>query len=1279
MPDFDFIDNIEQALDLIFGGQAPTWLLRGIAILVVAWVTLFILSKIKALWSEHFQTMFYKPEEKRRSARRRRFADHVESEIRRLNNLEEWRDYRFTELEAEVEAEGRRRTFSLLPLLQRTRSGLRRETSLSKALEASRERLILVEGDPGSGKSVALRHVTQSLARQAMKSRNAKSVIPIYINLKELERRTMPVGFAGQPDSVAEHLSPAERQADRFTVFISYNHNDEAEKNAFLSHLGVLRHAGIDVWSDDQIGAGVDWEAEINRAIGQAKVAILLITANFLTSDFILGTEMPAILKHHEREGLIVFPVIARACAWRTVDWLAKMNVRPGNGRPIWSDAAGKVDERLTAIAEEIALIINKTDDDSFAPVIFQSPKQNNVQAIDKHLIQSFVLRSLNRVNDRDIEEFLEEEFERGLKEGTWLFLFDSFDELPEVLSSTEADVTIRNYSDAISDFLHGMNQCRGIIASRQFRGPGQSGWPRFRILSLSEERRRELIGRADLNLELEKDFIGQLGTTGHDIRTMASNPMFLGLLCEHVRSGNLFPANAHDVFETYISTRLTRDEERLRRRYRLETTAVRMMAENVAFCLGADLGLGLSPTRDRLKQAMMQLGFTLDQHFETLLDALEYIKLARSETAITVDESKSFTFAHRRFQEYFATCLVLVEPDRVTTRQLLTDARWRETAVVLCQTQPTQVLLPIIEEARHLLNAMIAGLPELIDDPLAYVSANEENEENQETERDDILPKPFPWPAGILHILGLLQDGFGSRIQELPDDVRLSAGRLILSASESGTVSDKKWGLEVAGIVPQPILIWLLRDAFSTHSQWLKEVAYRQAARLGKLPADISRPIRQSLIALLGSGRLQRERHATRAHLTRLDQSISFLSILRLLFWIPGVDLGLHVLVFFSLLIVLYQEASKLSSTFLTQSLILIPVFLLISYQSLNAYATIFTGLGFPGQSFSVFVALMVRYFRFCALFLIFVIPWPLKAFLFVFVVWDTFALLSVRTGQFVRPIWWPFMPIWPLLYFVRNANVVAATLARMLRRRWRVWVLLTLVIVVPCGWISSAGYLQATFPTLYPTYVLFDNVFRSIFFAGIIGIYLIAIPPFLFGVPLIVFYFGSDLIRWLKWRYSQHSSMTASEFLDILSQYYSINLVVPFGHWCVRAVREQGLLAATQEAEVLIEQLAVTLERDQKLQKALLKRRRKHLLELQLVELTKEVRQQWISGRRRRKGLPDPELDERISKLESAEFKHWYRNYTRKNLYRLAAWGPELLDEISRLLEQVRANSHD
>ena len=143
-------------------------------------------------------------------------------------------------------------------------------------------------------------------------------------------------------------------------VFVSYSHKDEAEKEALLTHLRVLQggEENVEMWSDEEIGGGEAWEAAIEKAISRAKVAILLVTANFLSSDFILKKEVPALLKRRERDGVTVLPVIAKACAWKKIPWLAEMNVRPKNGRAVWGAAKNQPDDVLAAITEEIASIV---------------------------------------------------------------------------------------------------------------------------------------------------------------------------------------------------------------------------------------------------------------------------------------------------------------------------------------------------------------------------------------------------------------------------------------------------------------------------------------------------------------------------------------------------------------------------------------------------------------------------------------------------------------------------------------------------------------------------------------------------------------------------------------------------------------------------------------------------------------------------------------------------------------------------------------------------------
>jgi hypothetical protein len=149
----------------------------------------------------------------------------------------------------------------------------------------------------------------------------------------------------------------------RATVFIAYNPADEVEKEGLVTHLGVLQRQGlIETWTDDQIKPGADKAREMEEAINRAKVTVLLITPNFLSSDFVSGEEMKRILERRQTQAMVLYPIIARPCAWKRVPWLARLRVRPRDEKPVWREGGRYVDEELAAIAEEIAEIMEKAE-----------------------------------------------------------------------------------------------------------------------------------------------------------------------------------------------------------------------------------------------------------------------------------------------------------------------------------------------------------------------------------------------------------------------------------------------------------------------------------------------------------------------------------------------------------------------------------------------------------------------------------------------------------------------------------------------------------------------------------------------------------------------------------------------------------------------------------------------------------------------------------------------------------------------------------------------------
>jgi hypothetical protein len=110
-----------------------------------------------------------------------------------------------------------------------------------------------------------------------------------------------------------------------------------------VTHFCVLQPQGIlDLWSDRSIGAGGNWYQEIEGAIARASVAVLLVSADFLTSKFICSEEIPRLLERRDKEGLRIYPVILKPCAWKHVKWLARMNLRPKDDRTDGVSPAGQ-------------------------------------------------------------------------------------------------------------------------------------------------------------------------------------------------------------------------------------------------------------------------------------------------------------------------------------------------------------------------------------------------------------------------------------------------------------------------------------------------------------------------------------------------------------------------------------------------------------------------------------------------------------------------------------------------------------------------------------------------------------------------------------------------------------------------------------------------------------------------------------------------------------------------------------------------------------------------
>ncbi|MFN2576997.1 MAG: TIR domain-containing protein [Pyrinomonadaceae bacterium] len=145
----------------------------------------------------------------------------------------------------------------------------------------------------------------------------------------------------------------------RTQLFISYARKDNRWRLKVVSHLGLLSEI-IEVWDDSAIGPGQKWISSINGAMSRARIALLLISVNFLNSDFIKKREIPELFRKHESEGMSIYPLLVDYCSWEEVGWLKELQIRPNGDKPV-SDYGNRVNKILTQVAREIAAIARST------------------------------------------------------------------------------------------------------------------------------------------------------------------------------------------------------------------------------------------------------------------------------------------------------------------------------------------------------------------------------------------------------------------------------------------------------------------------------------------------------------------------------------------------------------------------------------------------------------------------------------------------------------------------------------------------------------------------------------------------------------------------------------------------------------------------------------------------------------------------------------------------------------------------------------------------------
>ncbi len=158
---------------------------------------------------------------------------------------------------------------------------------------------------------------------------------------------------------IAHQRFQTNQEKERTKVFVSYSHLDDEflkdVKRHFKPFLGQ-----IDFWDDSKILPGQKWKEEVRNAISETKVAILLVSTDFLGSDFIATDELPPLLEAAEKEGAVILTVILKPCLFEEFSDLNQFQAMNPPSRPVSKMDSNEREELFVNLVRQTKRILSE-------------------------------------------------------------------------------------------------------------------------------------------------------------------------------------------------------------------------------------------------------------------------------------------------------------------------------------------------------------------------------------------------------------------------------------------------------------------------------------------------------------------------------------------------------------------------------------------------------------------------------------------------------------------------------------------------------------------------------------------------------------------------------------------------------------------------------------------------------------------------------------------------------------------------------------------------------
>ena len=201
-------------------------------------------------------------------------------------------------------------------------------------------------------------HISEDEAYQALREGSGGRRAEVYARARSIVDAEAMLSVGAPPPAARAGGARGQDDPEKIRVFFSYSHKDKNLRDEIDTHLaGLKRQNLICSWYDGMIGPGEDWKEDLDARLEGSRLILLLISPDFIASDYCYDVEMRRAIERHDRGESIVIPIILRPSDWKKAPF-GRLQALPGDARPVteWRNR----DKAFLEIAEGVRRAIER-------------------------------------------------------------------------------------------------------------------------------------------------------------------------------------------------------------------------------------------------------------------------------------------------------------------------------------------------------------------------------------------------------------------------------------------------------------------------------------------------------------------------------------------------------------------------------------------------------------------------------------------------------------------------------------------------------------------------------------------------------------------------------------------------------------------------------------------------------------------------------------------------------------------------------------------------------